>query len=699
MDVSELKYEVWNVGEYDSERQRELCVAGYSPLTAAVLCSRNCDTPAKARDYLSADGPLCDPFSMLDMDKVAARLHLALTRGETIAVFGDHDVDGVTSTALLTDLLRTLGANVIPYIPERLEEGYGLNESAIRGLHAQGVRLIVTVDCGITANAEAELCHELGLDLVVTDHHECKDVLPDAVAVIDPHRRDETYPHKMLAGVGVAFKLAAALTRDQEGMLERYGDLVCLGTVADVVPLQGENRAIVVSGLKKLSTQPRVGIRALLQECGCPDQPVTAGLIGYTLAPRLNAAGRMGEVSVALDLLLESDPDRAADLARRLCEMNTRRQAVELAIYRDAVSRLPDRSERPDAIVLAGEDWHQGVVGIVASRLAEEYGCPTFLICLDGDKGKASSRSYGGFNLFGALTELSSYLDNFGGHELAAGFTISRDQIDGFRREVTRLSAEYRASGESRTVLNVDCRVDAGDLSLKNVDALDELEPCGCCCPKPVFALSGARIEQLSAVGGGKHLRLRLRQNGAVLQGIFFSATAGQLGVSEGDFVDVAFTPSVNEYRGTRSVQLGVTDLRPSAYAPTQLELERAQYARFRAGALQDAQGRSVSAPCRREFVALWKHMLAVARDGELEESLTALAQNSAQSAGIACSILHTGVCLDVLEELELIAVSREGDTFRIRLQDGGKKVDLDSSRILSQLRQNQNGSNNHGRQ
>ena len=690
-----VKYEVWNVGKYDPARQRELCVAGYSPLTAAVLCSRGCDTPLKAQEYLSADGPLCDPFSMLDMDKVSARLRLALTRGETIAVFGDHDVDGITSTCLLTDLLRSLGAKVIPYIPERLEEGYGLNEAAIRSLLAQGVRLIVTVDCGITANEEAELCRALGVDLVVTDHHECKDTLPDVVAVIDPHRKDETYPHKTLAGVGVAFKLAAALTHDPDGMLDRYCDLVCLGTVADVVPLQGENRAIVVRGLKKLTEQPRVGVRALLEECGCPDQPVTASLIGYTLAPRLNAAGRMGKVSVAMELLLEEDPVRAAALARKLCEMNTDRQAVESTIYRDAVSRLPDRSSRPAAIVLAGEDWHQGVVGIVASRLAEEYGCPTFLICMDGDKGKASSRSYGGFNLFGALTELSPYLDNFGGHELAAGFTISREQIDGFRREMVRLAAAYRESGESRSALNVDCAVTAEQLSLKNVDALDELEPCGCSCPKPLFALCGAQIEQLTAVGGGKHLRIRLKQNGVSLQGIFFSAGNVRQQLAEGDVVDVAFTPSINEYRGARSVQLGVADIRPFE-VPAENDDGLKQYARFRGGSLADAQA---AIPERRDFVALWKYMRSAARDGVLEESLTALAANAAHSANLPCSVLRTGVCLDVLEELELLTAVRSGETLRITLQGEGKKVDLESSRILAGLKQTGTGSNEHGRQ
>lgn len=418
-----MKYGIWKVSQLEAGAVNALVGSGYAPLAAMVLASRGIGDDRQARAYLDCNAPLLDPFLMTDMDKAAGRVGLAMSRGEKIAVFGDYDVDGITATCLLTDFLRRHGADVVSYIPGRLEEGYGLNPIAIHQLHAEGVKLIVTVDCGITAVSEAELCRQLGIDLVITDHHECKQTLPAAVAVVDPHRCDGGYPHKNLSGVGVAFKLASALCGSQETVLEEYADMVCLGTVADVMPLQGENRVFVARGLESLAHTKRPGIAALMAECGCAPETVSASSIGFMLAPRINAAGRMGQIDLAVELFLTDDPDKAAEAARGLCELNRQRQAVESEIYRQAVSMLP-MGKPPEAIVLADESWHQGVVGIVASRIAEEYACPTFLICLDGEHGKASSRSHGGFNLFASLSALSPLLESYGGHELAAGFTI-----------------------------------------------------------------------------------------------------------------------------------------------------------------------------------------------------------------------------------------------------------------------------------
>ena len=421
-----MKYGTWTISSYEPADARALCAAGFSPITAALLCSRGYRDAGAAREFLSCSYPLSSPFALLDMDKAAARVKQALARREHIAVFGDYDVDGITATCLLTEYLRSKGGHVTSYIPARLEEGYGLNPIAIDTLKKQGVELIVTVDCGITANHEAALCRELGIDLVITDHHECKSELPQAIALVDPQ------PVTEMAGVGVAFKLAAAIEGEQETLLDQYCDFLCLGTVADVMPLTGENRTMVARGLKALENPRRVGIAALMAECSVQKGPVTAGTIGYTLAPRINAAGRMGQVNVATELFLTHDAMRAAELAQQLCRLNRHRQEVESEIYQDAVAML-SHGKAPSAIVLSDEKWHQGVVGIVASRLAEEYSCPAFLICLDGDKGKASSRSYGGFNLFGALQALSPLLESYGGHELAAGFTIDRDNIPAFR--------------------------------------------------------------------------------------------------------------------------------------------------------------------------------------------------------------------------------------------------------------------------
>ena len=317
-----MKYGIWNVSDYEPADRDALCRAGYSPLTASVLCSRGYGTPQAARRFLSATEPLEDPMSMRDMDKAAGRLQLALRRGEHIAVFGDYDVDGITATCLLTEFLRSQGGHVSYYIPGRIEEGYGLNIPAIASLKDQGVSLIVTVDCGITADAEARFCRDQGVDLIITDHHECKEVLPTAAAVVDPHRKDRTYPHQNLAGVGVAFKLAAAVVGSQEAILDRFCDLLCLGTVADVMPLTGENRTFVSRGLRALQNDPRPGIAALMAECGCDRKQVSASAMGYTLAPRINAAGRMGQVELATELFLTQDPDRAQNLARQLGEIN-----------------------------------------------------------------------------------------------------------------------------------------------------------------------------------------------------------------------------------------------------------------------------------------------------------------------------------------------------------------------------------------
>ena len=431
---------------------------GYAPLTAMVLSSRGIENGRQAQDYLGCDAPLCDPFAMKDMARAADRVRRALEAGERIAVFGDYDVDGITATCLLTHFLRRQGADVVSYIPGRLEEGYGLNPIAIHQLKQEDVKLIITVDCGITAVDEARLCRSLGIDLVITDHHECKEELPEAVAVVDPHRPDCGYPHRNLSGVGVAFKLAAALCGNQEEVLAEYADMVCLGTVADVMPLQGENRAFVSRGLESLKNTNRPGIAALMQEAGCAPDHVSASSIGFMLAPRINAAGRMGQIELAVELFLTEDPQQGMVLAKALCDLNRQRQAVESEIYDQAISMLPT-GQPPEAIVLADETWHQGVVGIVASRIAEEFCCPAFLICLDGEHGKASSRSHGGFNLFSSLTTLSPLLESYGGHELAAGFTITRSNIPEFRRQICQLAAGYYSDDTPRTTLDIDCAI------------------------------------------------------------------------------------------------------------------------------------------------------------------------------------------------------------------------------------------------
>ena len=674
-----MKYGIWKVSQPEAGAVNALVGSGYAPLAAMVLASRGMEDDHQARAYLDCNAPLLDPFLMTDMDKAAGRVGLAMSRGEKIAVFGDYDVDGITATCLLTDFLRRHGADAVSYIPGRLEEGYGLNPIAIHQLHDEGVKLIVTVDCGITAVSEAELCRQLGIDLVITDHHECKQTLPAAIAVVDPHRPDGGYPHKNLSGVGVAFKLASALCGSQEGVLEEYADMVCLGTVADVMPLQGENRVFVARGLESLAHTKRPGIAALMAECGCAPETVSASSIGFMLAPRINAAGRMGQIDLAVELFLTDDPDKAAEAARGLCELNRQRQTVESEIYRQAVSMLP-MGKPPEAIVLADESWHQGVVGIVASRIAEEYACPTFLICLDGEHGKASSRSHGGFNLFASLSALSPLLESYGGHELAAGFTISRANIPEFRRQICALAAKFYTDDVPRTVLDVDCAVSPELLTLHNVDALQMLEPCGNGCPKPVLMVKNLTIDRISMVGGGRHMRLRLCSGHTYLNAIYFSANPQTVSIQPGDLVDVAFTPQVNEFRGTRTVQMNVIDIRPSCNA--ECLPDAAPYRDMQRGNLTAGEAAALL-PDRKMLALVWRYLDAA---NPVQESPVCLCRKIVRWSGKPLNLGQMLTCLDIFRDVGLLTVQRQHKYVSIRLTPGEGKADLSRSQTMQRL-------------
>ena len=676
-----LKYGIWNVAEPGMDAVNNLVAGGYAPLAAMVLAARGMRDPQQAKAYLACDVPLVDPYRMRDMDLAAGRLALALERGETIAVFGDYDVDGITATCLLTDFIRSLGGDCVPYIPGRLEEGYGLNPIAIRQLHGQGVRLIVTVDCGITAVEEAQLCKQLGIELVITDHHECKQELPEAVAVVDPHRCDCGYPHKDLSGVGVAFKLASALCGSQEEVLSAYADMVCLGTVADVMLLRGENRVFVSRGLEALRHTDRPGLLALMEQAGCDRESLTASSVGYTLAPRINAAGRMGQIELAIELFLTRDPAKGQQTAKALCELNKQRQGVEAEIYSQAVDMLP-QGQVPDAIVLADESWHQGVVGIVSSRIAEEYCCPTFLICLDGNHGKASSRSYGGFNLFSALSALSPLLESYGGHELAAGFTIRRENIPAFRERISELARRYYDDDTPRTVLEADCAIPPELLTIPNIESMSQLEPCGNGCPKPVLVMQGLTVDRISQVGGGRHMRLRLLSGRYGFQAIWFSVDAETAAVAPGDLVDVAFVPQVNEFRGERSVQMNVVDIRPHCEA--ECSMDTAAY-RCLLGGTIDAGAADALLPDRSTLAMVWRYLAAVP-GGVLQEAPGCLCRKIVRWSGQPLALGKLLTCLDIFSDVGLLQLSRLHKYMTIRLANTGEKADLSQSRTMQQL-------------
>lgn len=683
-----MRYKQWKIAHPSPEGRAQLERAGIPSLLACVLSARGVTEPEQAWKLLTpGEEPLLDPMLLKDMDRAVLRVGRALKTGELMAVYGDYDVDGITSTCLLTDCLTRLGGRVRSYIPDRLEEGYGLNEEAVLHLAQQGVTLIITVDCGITAAREVEFARELGIDVVITDHHECKQAIPEAAAVVDPHRPDCPYPFKGLAGVGVALKLAmAAAGPDRAGLVFReYADLAAVGTVADVMPMTGENRTIVQTGLAALAHPRRVGLAQLMEEAGLGDKPVTSVSIGYTLAPRINAAGRMGQADLAAELLLTRDPGRAAALAQELCALNRERQTIECEIFQECVQRL-ERRPQSGIILLADEHWHQGVVGIVASRLTEKYSCPAFMVCLDQGIGKGSCRSWGGVNLFHLLTQCQDLLEGFGGHAMAAGFTVREENIPALERRLRQLVLEERAGEELPSLLEIDAAVLPQELTVEAVEALDALEPCGAGNPRPVLVLTGAHVISAAQVGRGRHLKLRLEGRGVPLDAIFFSVDGSELGLTPGCRVDVAFYPQINDFRGVRSVQLQVVDLR---HAMTRAQLEQSIYEKYRRGEPLSPQEAQSLLPTRAEFVCLWRYLeRQCAGQAFLEDTLARIAQKSARSGGQSERPNHTLVCLEVMEERGLISLERQSGRVQITLHRLEHKVDLNASAILRRLRE-----------
>ena len=685
-----MRYRKWNIGAPADADVALLREAGYPYLMALVLAARGIGSPERAAEFLDRDRGLThSPMLMRDMDKAVARIQRAVSSGETIAVFGDYDVDGITSTVLVMDYLKRCGAKCIRYIPRRIEDGYGLSKPAIQGLRDQGATLMITVDCGITGNEEVAFAGSLGMDVVVTDHHECKEDLPAAAAVVDPHRPDCPYPFKSLAGCGVALKLVLALGGQREDALfARYCTLAAIGTVADVMRMEGENRAIVSCGLEALPHTDFVGIHALLREAGLEGKPVTSIQIGFVLSPRINAAGRMGAADLAADLLEEEDPARAEELARELCELNRERQAVEQAICADAVEQIESlRQEERSALVLSSEDWHQGVVGIVASRLSEKYSCPSFMIHLKDGTGKGSCRSYGGFNLFAALESCADLLDGFGGHELAAGFTIPEENIAAFRARMNRCVRSATGGEAPVSSLDVDAAVSApNELTLEQAEQLEQLEPYGAGNPRPVFALLGATAEAVQPVGQGKHLKLRLSKGASRFDAIFFSATAEECGIAAGSRVDAAFYLQANTFRGNTTLQLQLVDVRPSLL-PSRNEAESLDLVR------RLVEGEAVSAQeavrlraSRNQYAACWLALEKRLRQGKAEEDCLPYLRDLAGRMGGSESFLRAALALAVFRERGLISLARKGDRLTLCLIPIQGKTDLTECPYLVRL-------------
>ena len=687
-----MKYKKWNLPASVPSADA-LEEAGYPALLSAVLASHGITDSPAADDFLKIEDSLSlSPLLMKDMDRAVVRIRAALDAGEHMAVFGDYDVDGITATAILVDYLRRCGAQVSHYIPRRIEDGYGLSADAMRTLRGQGITLVITVDCGITGVEEVDFAASLGMDVVVTDHHECKDELPRAIAVVDPHRPDCPYPFKHLAGCGVALKLVLALGGEDraEELLTRYSPLAAVGTVADVMRMSGENRTIVARGLAHIADNDFIGLQALLQETGLDQKEITSVQIGYVLAPRINAAGRMGEADRAAELMLCKDPVLARELARELCQLNRQRQTVEQEIYAQAIAMIEEMPvEERIALVLADSGWHQGVVGIVASRLSEKYACPSFMIHLSGHTGKGSCRSWGGFNLFAALEECSDLLLGFGGHELAAGFTIEEDKIPAFRKRMNACVRRFLGGRPATSALDVDVVLRRPELiTLWEVEQLRRLEPYGNGNNRPLFCLLGVTLDRVQGVGQNRHLKLRFSKGTVQLEGIFFSATAQQCPCQPGGRVDVAFYLQINEFRGSRTVQLQVVDLRPSLQSSAREEESLLLLRRLEEGESLSSREALRILPSRQQCAAAWRLLRQeITPTGTERHYLPFLRQLSAAIPGTD-PFLRACFCVELFCERGLLRREIRDEEIRLRLCPVDEKVDLEQSPYWTALQE-----------
>ncbi len=640
-----------------------------SGLLAGILAARGVTDPADALTLLAGEEELSDPMLLTDMDRACARILEAIDREETIVVFGDYDVDGVTATALLYQHLKGMGASVKCMLPSREGDGYGLSKNAIQSIHDKGYRLIVTVDNGISAVDEAAFAASLGVDLVITDHHLPPDALPQAVAVVDPRREDDHSPFKGLCGAGVAFKLCAALDGcTPEEMLDYCGDLAAVGTVADVMPLTGENRTLVKAGLRQLCQTDRPGFVALLNEVGLSGKAITAENISYAIAPRINAAGRMDNAVTALQLVLCEDEERAGELAHKLNEINAARQETEQEIVKAAQEQLDkEPSLLEDRVILLwGRDWHPGVIGIVASRLVEKTGRPVIVVSVDANgEGKGSGRSVQGFNLHACITSCADLLVRFGGHAMAAGLSVREENLPELRRRLNEWAAR-ECPVLHTPPLTCDLSIHLDRITVESVRRLEQLAPYGADNPTPVFLLEKAVVEGVYPVSEGKHSRLRLRQGNASIYAVWFGMRPEQLPYTQGDVVDAALNLSV--YEAPRGAQLSgrILELHPAGLGTTASQ-QAALVQALRRGTPLTAEQKQTVAPARSDIIAVYRELQI--RRWHADDLQPLFAKLGEENTG---KIL---VAVAALEQVGLIAAKeRDGIRFWELVPTAGKK-------------------------
>ena len=673
----------WEVRPLDKERAAAFAQTYGVPFFLAMLMNiRGLDDAAHLREFLGEGEPLSDPFLLKDMDKAAARITRAVDNMEKIAVYGDYDADGVTSTAMLYSYLETRGADVIFYIPQREGEGYGMNIGAVEYLKEQGVSLIVTVDNGISSVQEVARANELGIDVVVTDHHRPQEILPDAVAVVDAYRPDDTSPYKHFSGVGIAFKLLMALENgagDVEDLLEAYSDLAAIGTIGDIVPLTGENRTLIRAGLERLSQSDRPGVQALLENAGIAGKTLTSTNVAFTLVPRINATGRMGAPERAVRLLISGYEEEAEVLSEEICADNEERRRVEAEIAEAAFADIEAKGYMKDRVVVVdGENWHHGVIGIVASRVTERCGKPCMIISRGETEAKGSGRSIEGFSLFEAICACGDLLIKFGGHPMAAGITLKPENIEAFRKRINQYAAEHFPQMPTQTV-TLDCKLNPAALSVSMAQSLTQLEPFGNGNPQPVFGLFNMELSNVTPVGGGGHLRLTLEKNGAVITAMRFNTKPEELPYHIGDKIDLAVQLEAREFRGQPSLTVIVRDMKFAAFNTEKNIASLASFEKWQRGEVLSAEDKNRLYPDRACLAAIYRALRTV--NGKETDQVRFVSQFGKD---MTLGLFKTALL--VFEERGLVHSEIADDTFTATLIETSGKTDITRSPVLLAL-------------
>ena len=557
----------WEIYNSDEQKVKEVCEKyNLNEVIGKIIVNRKVVNDEEVRIFITPTrDDFHDPFLFKDMDIAVNRIIKAIDNKENILIYGDYDADGITSTTVLKKYLQERGGIVNTYIPNRLDEGYGLNKEAIKKIKDMGTDLIITVDCGISGIEEVEYAKELGLEVIVTDHHEVGDILPNALAVIDAKRKDNTYPFNMLAGVGVVFKVIQAISIKLNLKAEeylKYLDLVCVGTISDIVPLEGENRTIAKLGLMLIRVTKNLGLREIIKSSGYKE--IDSNTISFGVAPRINACGRMGHEDEALNLFLAETKEEAINIAKKLNEYNVLRQTTEKAIYEDAISKIEEENiENKNSIVVGGYNWHHGVIGIVSSKVTEKYYKPSILLCFEDDLAKGSGRSIQGFDLHDALTKCGDLLDKYGGHAMAVGLTLKKEHFEEFKARFEEVAKKANIK-EMIPTLYIDEEVKLKDINMDLVKSLAILEPFGEANKVPLFLIRNLKIDSIRALSEGRHLKLSLRDESMVINAIGFDIGSLAEEYKIGDKIDVVGTLEINSFNGFSSVQINIKDLRKS---------------------------------------------------------------------------------------------------------------------------------------